>query len=266
MTFVPVKDITSLVGDSNYYIVGDIHGCLDELLKALDSVGFNVFKDHLISVGDLVDRGPKTREVLEFVMNLPHFHSVQGNHDNRLYRYLKGNNVKMGHGLTETLKQIDGMDKAKLFEFFDKMPYIIKVQNNYIVHAGFNPTRPPDKQTREDCLYIRFFGGKDYFDNQNGKFWYQSLPVDYPNVFFGHEVHLGTCGVQPNAFAMDGGCVFGGDLRIAGTRLIDRSSCVWVTKVKAAKIYSGEPLLTEEAKQDKLNRSRESFNENEVKT
>lgn len=68
------------------FAVGDIHGHFTRLQAALDAVGFNPDVDRLFSVGDLVDRGPECRDVLDWLAK-PWFHAVRGNHDDYVCRY-----------------------------------------------------------------------------------------------------------------------------------------------------------------------------------
>lgn len=62
------------------YVIGDLHGCLHLLSPLLDHVHFDVSKDRLFSVGDLIDRGPYSLPCLH-LLNEPWFHAVQGNHE-----------------------------------------------------------------------------------------------------------------------------------------------------------------------------------------
>lgn len=62
------------------FVVGDIHGCYDELMAKLDEVGFNKEEDKLFALGDLIDRGPKNEEVLELLKE-DWFTSIKGNHE-----------------------------------------------------------------------------------------------------------------------------------------------------------------------------------------
>ena len=62
------------------FAVGDIHGCFAALHKAMDTIGFDPDVDRIFSVGDLVDRGPESHEVLDW-LDQPWFHAVCGNHD-----------------------------------------------------------------------------------------------------------------------------------------------------------------------------------------
>src|ERR1700694_5103865 len=68
------------------YCVGDIHGCFTLLQKKLDEIGFNETKDRLFSVGDLVDRGPESKECLDW-LSKPWFHAVRGNHEQMAIDY-----------------------------------------------------------------------------------------------------------------------------------------------------------------------------------
>lgn len=104
-------------------IIGDVHGCADELLELLDQLGYKVSTDDgggyavrgpegrkAIFLGDLVDRGPKTPEVLRLVMEMVESGAalcIPGNHDMKLVRKLRGRDVKVAHGLAETLVQLE---------------------------------------------------------------------------------------------------------------------------------------------------------------
>lgn len=68
------------------WVVGDIHGHFTRLQAALDAAGFNPSVDRLFSVGDLVDRGPECRDVLNWLAK-PWFHPVRGNHDDYVCRF-----------------------------------------------------------------------------------------------------------------------------------------------------------------------------------
>ncbi len=259
--YVPVLDITKEVEGKRKFIVGDVHGCLDELLQVLSEVGFDYRNDVLISVGDLVDRGYYSADVVNFCMRtIKNFYMVHGNHDDRFHRYLKGNNVKVTHGLQTTIdsfsKWKDTLPEVK--DYLSKQPYILKFDNNYVVHAGINPTRPMEKQFKQDCIYSRYFGGKDYFDNENGQYWYESVGELHKdiNIFFGHEVHQDVDQVRDNVWALDGGCVFGGELRLWN---VEEKR---VEVVFAREIYSGTKDFSPN---EHLARSRAHFVENVTK-
>ena len=70
-------------------IVGDVHGCFTKLRASLDAVGFNLERDRLFSVGDLVDRGPESDRALEWLAQ-PWFHAISGNHEDMAIRWPLG--------------------------------------------------------------------------------------------------------------------------------------------------------------------------------
>ena len=105
-------------------IIGDVHGCCDELEALLERLGYDVGATSragrstprtrragtAVFLGDLVDRGPDTPGVLRLVMGMVaagHALCVPGNHDIKLLRELRGRKVQVTHGLAETLAQLD---------------------------------------------------------------------------------------------------------------------------------------------------------------
>lgn len=111
------------------WIVGDIHGHFNKLQQQLDEAGFNPEQgDRLFSVGDLVDRGPDSEQVIEWITR-PWFHAVQGNHDDMAIRWPEGS-------------MVDGV-------FVRNMPL-----GNYIGNGGaWNIANPPELQREiAECL------------------------------------------------------------------------------------------------------------------
>jgi RNA ligase len=215
-SYVPVKDITEEIGNRRYVIVGDIHGCAEELSQMLDEeLHFNRQEDVLISVGDLVDRGPKVKETLELVMSLPRFFSVVGNHDDMCLRWAFGKNVKIGNGLQATIDAFGGKMPPNVQDFLRGLPMVLRVPSGYVVHAGFDPMMSPEEQQRSDCLYMRYYGGRSYFDSFGGTLWHKLWDKDMPCVYFGHIPQSGSeLGFElPNIKPLDGGCVFGDYLK-----------------------------------------------------
>ncbi len=206
--YVPVRDLTAHIGARRQLILGDVHGCFDEMQQLLTELAFDPARDVLISVGDIVDRGPKIKETLEFLRGLPDFHMVLGNHEDKLLRYLEGNPVKLAGGLETTVAAHDNQFPADLAPWLASLPLIIKTPSGYVVHAGFDPEMAPDEQQRSDCIYMRYYGGTTYFDAINGQIWYTLWPRDAPRVFFGH-IPDPDGPSDGNVIALDRGCVFG---------------------------------------------------------
>ncbi|MGJ7918688.1 metallophosphoesterase [Massilia sp. LXY-6] len=71
------------------FVVGDIHGCFSKLSGELDRLRFDRSVDRLFSVGDLVDRGPESAAVVDWLIQ-PWFHAVRGNHEQMALDYLAG--------------------------------------------------------------------------------------------------------------------------------------------------------------------------------
>ena len=140
----------------NYDIIGDVHGCIDELLELIEKLGYDGDGRHiseertggerandgrkLVFVGDLVDRGPSSDGVLELLMRLCEQDRaivLLGNHDEKLKRYLQGKHVRVGHMLAGTLEQLEPRGKV----FTDTISgYPIRLQDWARGYSGSHTT------------------------------------------------------------------------------------------------------------------------------
>src|ERR1043165_8038587 len=233
--YLPVLDLTQRIGSRRHIILGDVHGCFDELQQLLGEFHFDPAQDVLISVGDIVDRGPRVKETVTYLRGLPEFYMVLGNHEDKLLRYLQGNPVKVAAGLETTVEAYDNQFPDDLAPWLESLPLILKTPSGYVVHAGFDPEMAPEEQHRSDCIYMRYYGGKTYFDAINGRLWYTLWPKDGPRVFFGHipDPHGPSEG---NVISLDKGCVFGDLLAAFDSR--DGQ----VHTIKASKAYATQHL------------------------
>jgi protein phosphatase len=148
-------------------IIGDVHGCFDELRELLGRLGYVISeqkgaanrlrhavhqpdKRKLVFVGDLVDRGPKIVDVLRLVTWMVDSRvalCVPGNHDNKLLRRLRGHNVRIAHGLAQTLEELDREPpefKSRVAAFFQNLPshYVLDGGNLVVAHAGLKEDQP----------------------------------------------------------------------------------------------------------------------------
>jgi len=191
---------------SRTIVVGDIHGCYDELEDMLDSVGFND-GDRLISVGDLITKGPKSREVLERFMKEPNFSAVIGNHDLALRRRWNGEKLKLKDSQKPTNKELK-KEKERFLPFLNNLPFIIELENHLVVHAGIRPGLSLHSQTTEDLTELRSLGPK--LAARDGPPWYDAYDGEKV-VLFGHwpspEPRRGK-----KAIGLDTGCVYGNKL------------------------------------------------------
>jgi bis(5'-nucleosyl)-tetraphosphatase (symmetrical) len=120
------------------YVVGDLQGCLEPLLKLLDRVQFEPTTDRLIATGDLINRGPQSLETLRFCMGLGSaFKTVLGNHDLHL--------LAIAHGIRkptpkDTLDEIlSASDRDELISWLQQQPLLLSIDDYTIVHAGIPP-------------------------------------------------------------------------------------------------------------------------------
>jgi protein phosphatase len=209
-------------------LIGDVHGCFDELTALLQTLGYEVSADHArhpegrkaVFLGDLVDRGPKTPEVLELVMNMVESGSalaVPGNHDIKLMRALQGKNVKVTHGLAESLEQLALRTpefRERVTTFIDGMisHFVLDDGKLVVAHAGMKQDMQGrgSGRVREFALYGETTGETDDFGLPVRYNW----AADYRGralVAYGH-----TPVVEPEwvngTICIDSGCVFGGAL------------------------------------------------------
>lgn len=215
-------------------IIGDIHGCFDELMALLHKLRYTVTFDEAtqryhtqppqqhkaVFVGDLVDRGRNSPEVLRLVMDMVeqgHAYCVSGNHDDKLYRLLMGKKVKVRHGLELTVEQLERYDKifmSRVRTFLGELPHHIILDKGRLVvaHAGLAEHLHGSHSTsvRALCLYGPTTGESDAY----------GLPVrlDWAADYCGHAivVYGHTPVYEPrwknNTINIDTGCVFGGKL------------------------------------------------------
>lgn len=218
-------------------IIGDVHGCLPELLDLFAQLGYTLqpatdtdgtpTTDVLpptgrkaLFVGDLVDRGPDTPGVLRLIMRMVkagHALSVRGNHDDKLARHLHGRKVVATHGLEESLAQLSQQSavfNADALAFLDALPlhYVLDHRKLVIAHAGLKEHlqgRLSDR-VRAFCLYGETNGCVDEFGLPVRLNW----AADYrgrATVVYGHTPTLEPMW-QNRTLCIDTGCVFGGKL------------------------------------------------------
>ena len=223
-------------------IIGDVHGCCDELEALLARLGYvearldcddPLWGDRTfvhpegrkaVFVGDLVDRGPRILDTVRLVRNMVVHGSalcVPGNHDMKLMRKLRGKNVQITHGLADTLAEIDALpDEVRgpfckeLADFLDGLVshYVLDDGKLVVAHAGMKEEMQGrgSGKVRDFALYGETTGETDEF----------GLPVRFnwaaeyrgqAMVVYGH-----TPVPEPEwlnrTVNIDTGCVFGGKL------------------------------------------------------
>jgi serine/threonine protein phosphatase 1 len=139
------RQVLPVNNKGNDYVVGDIHGHAQKLLKQLDTIGFDATVDRLICVGDLIDRGPESIEALA-LLNEPWFFSVLGNHEYLMLSGMKYQNSKdrmtwLNHG-GNWIMDTDASQWPQWFDLIEALPIAIEVESSEgvrygIVHADY---------------------------------------------------------------------------------------------------------------------------------
>lgn len=223
-------------------IIGDVHGCADELEELLNKLGYvrsDLLSDDLswsklcythpegrkaVFVGDLVDRGPRTVDTLSIARNMCEAGSafcVPGNHDVKLLRKLRGKDVRVAHGLAESLADIESIPEEKqaafrmqVIDFIDGLVshYVLDDGKLVVAHAGMKAEMQGrgSGKVREFALYGETTGETDEFGLPIRHNWaaeYRGSAM----VVYGH-----TPVPEPQwlnkTINIDTGCVFGGKL------------------------------------------------------
>ena len=182
--------------------VGDIHGNID-MLEALVKAINPVQDDTIIFLGDMVNRGPKSKQVVERIMNLSatcNVHCVCGNHEEMILQAYRGGQsehkfwTKFG-GLATLISY--GVQNARdlpkdHLKFFAECKDYIETPNHIFVHASCNPSIPIEKNKGEILRWSSF--DKNYPGHMSGK-----------KVFCGHSPQREILDLK-NICCIDTGC------------------------------------------------------------
>ena len=214
-------------------IVGDVHGCCDELEELMALLGYQVTWAEggkvsvtapagrmLVFVGDLVDRGPRSPDVLRIVMAMAEQGTalcVDGNHDNKFARWLNGANVKTGHGLQASIDQMASEDPAfhaQVRTYLASLPIYLWLDGGRLVvaHAGLKADMVgrDGGKVKSFALYGETTGETDGYGSPVRLNWALDHPGD-PAIVYGHVAAPDVQAVN-NTWCIDTGCCFGGKL------------------------------------------------------
>lgn len=159
-------------------IIGDIHGCFDELLELLQEVNLRP-DDLLVSVGDLVDRGPAPGEVVRFFRERPNSVVVMGNHERKHVRGI------FSYAQEITRLQL-GERYAETVRWMRTLPYFFENEHVRVVHAAMLPGVPPAEQ-REEILCGSTSGERELAALFPDSHWHDHY-TDAKPVVVGHHV------------------------------------------------------------------------------
>jgi len=247
-------------------IIGDVHGCYDELAILLNQLGYKPDDNDVLAhpegrkaifVGDLVDRGPKTPEVLQLVMSMVSGGTglcVIGNHDAKLLKKLRGRDVRITHGLKESLEQLESYSeefKQQISKFIDRLVshYVLDDGNLVVAHAGLKEQFQgrSSGRVREFAMYGETTGETDEYGLPVRYNWAQDYR-GHAMVVYGHTPVPESEWIN-KTICVDTGCVFGG--KLTALRYPEKE----LVSVKAAQTYyeSVKPFLPEGEASPSLN-------------
>src|SRR2546421_1402735 len=187
-------------------VIGDIHGCFDELKDLLDLIKLHK-NDRVIAVGDLITKGPKSRAVLDLFSADRRFSSVVGNHDRAIRQKLRGEPMRLTKEQRKTLVELEA-DRERYAAYLRSLPFTIDLGSHLVVHAGVRPGVSLDAQMASDMTEIRTMGADP--SRRRGVPWYKVYSGPQ-TILFGHwPAKIPRRG--PNAIGLDTACVYGGRL------------------------------------------------------
>ena len=199
------------------YVIGDIHGCLDEVRYLLEQLPLEP-NDRLIFLGDYIDRGPDSKSVVSYLLKFQgqaeqEIIFLKGNHEDMLLSYLglpgQHGEMFLYNGGQATLASY-GVFSTKPHELFSQMPathldFFKNLRTYYLVppflcvHAGIHPLKPLEDQTEAEIYWIR------------NLFIYNSHRLPY-TVLFGHTPQSEVFYDLPYKIGLDTGLVYGNKL------------------------------------------------------
>jgi protein phosphatase len=218
-------------------IIGDVHGCAEELEALLRQLGYAIemteqpdtgFRYRVtppagrkaVFVGDLVDRGPSVGDTLRLAMDMVESGvalCVLGNHEAKVEKWLRSRDVQIKHGLDKTIADLDAGGepfKRRVKTFIGRLVshYMLDGGSLAIAHAGIKAEMQnrASGEIRSFCLYGETTGETDEFGLPVRHNWASEYRGD-TRVVYGHTPVVETEWLN-NTLCIDTGCVFGGKL------------------------------------------------------
>ncbi len=208
-------------------IIGDIHGCNKPLNQLLQQLGYQ--KDDndtfyhpegriAIFAGDMVDKGTGNMATLKIVINMVNNGTgmaVIGNHDDRLLRYLTGNEVDTTHGMQNTIAELKNQPesfKVEILNFLQNLPshLVLDEEKLVVVHAAIKPEfiNKNSKAVREFCMYGQTEGDLNSFEVPTRIFEWTKSFTGKTTIVYGHTPSWEVKKLS-NTYCVDTGCVLG---------------------------------------------------------
>ena len=209
------------------FVFGDVHGCFKEFLALLKKLDYQAKTHRLISVGDIINRGPHSLEMLEW-MQKEGVEMVRGNHEQAFIDGIR-NNTYLSPAL-QRLKKDMKKNLNKWIKWLSALPFYIEEEDFLVVHAGLVPEEHPKHSDPYLLMNIRTWDGKgEIIKSGFHPPWYSFYKKD-KLVIYGHWANQGL-NVRRNTIGLDTGCVYG--YKLSGVLLPERK----ILQVPASKRY-----------------------------
>lgn len=160
-------------------------------------------QDKLISVGDIIFKGPYSGKCLELATRLKNLKCVLGNHENYFLSHFNNGSMKISKPYHAPIIQEFGEKAQSYHDFISGWPLYIEDKNFLVVHAGIKPNIPLKMQCRDDLLLLRTL-------DEKGTPWHESY-AENKLIVYGHWARQGLK-IKPNSIGLDSGCVYGNKL------------------------------------------------------
>jgi len=181
---------------SRTFFIGDVHGCVEELAELLEKFSPNS-SDNIYQVGDLINKGPDSVAVIEFILK-HNIKCVMGNHEAKLLNILK----KQESELTpKEQRLLNNVKKPEwIASIVSKFPLWIDTGKEFLLHAGLEPGKKTlEEMSTKVLLTVRLWEEKP---------WYEQVVYDGRLIIFGHWAMNGLVDF-PHVKGLDTGCVYG---------------------------------------------------------
>ena len=204
-------------------LIGDVHGCLTELQQLIDALE-PTYDDHVVFLGDLMDKGDATIGTIRYVMTLHQRTNVtviKGNHEDAHIQYWNGGN--RDHFCADEMARVEKILTQDEKDWIQNLPLAYRLTGgDLVVHGGIpvhmttDPVfmKPDDARDVLRCRYLnpetfRMLPWNDY--RKDKVFWAELYDGRFGHVWFGHEIHKKPTGYR-HATCIDTGCYKGGNL------------------------------------------------------